>query len=582
MEHIDKSDLDQLEQRLSTSIKDNEKRFRKSTSVCVIMSLLAFLLFSLVVGYYLFTVSNRVTNVTSQVRQIPPPVGATPTASGSARVTSSAAPNSDTLNALDARLRSLEGLQDVISSTSRGALEQMYLVFVIVASFFGIFSVFFAYRQIVADGGREKHDEEMRGLVGSFRENITVINGLMTTLEQGFRFRDDVSKALKTIDSQITDFQTYRHRTESNLLDKINSLNVEAFDIARRYIDRDRFKSEENRGKLDNFSINMTTLERMADDNVQFSPFAYFLRALHYFNVTQYDLAEADMNQANKLASREIAKQTDSWYGNVVSGEVIAQIRRMLMDSYYHLGIIYYNLGKYKEARNDFQEAYQHNRGDYRSRCYIPELMFFDPSIPVADCIAEFTTVEQEMRSLSISEQSASDWHRAMASLLMRKGNVFLPKISPLSRRSGYRDVENAERAAELYRQALEEWNLLPKGSILDIFIPFSLGQALMDLGRAEWEGHDPEDLFRQAFTDAQKQIVLKTEPIVLTQLNYALAISAHHGQMDGENPRSYLSRAREHLQHVPTVVRIYSPINKIDLSREEILAEMQIFERNI
>jgi hypothetical protein len=62
--------------------------------------------------------------------------------------------------------------------------------------------------------------------------------------------------------------------------------------------------------------------------------------------------------------------------------------------------------------------------------------------------------------------------------------------------------------------------------------------------------------------------------------LNYALAICAAETNVPNENSSFYLSRAREHLTRVPPEVRVFSPINKINLTREEILAEMDEFER--
>ena len=88
--------------------------------------------------------------------------------------------------------------------------------------------------------------------------------------------------------------------------------------------------------------------------------------------------------------------------------------------------------------------------------------------------------------------------------------------------------------------------------------------------------------LFQQVFYEIRKQIVLKTEPILLILLNYVLAICASRADIRAENPRSYLARALEQLQRVPTDVLIFSPINKINLSREDIIMEMETFEENL
>jgi hypothetical protein len=114
------------------------------------------------------------------------------------------------------------------------------------------------------------------------------------------------------------------------------------------------------------------------------------------------------------------------------------------------------------------------------------------------------------------------------------------------------------------------------------LFVHFSLAQALELLSRTEWQDKTPGELFEQVFFDMRKIIILKTEPILLGQLNYVLSICSSKTKISGENPRTYLIRAREQLQHIPSNVKIFSPINKILLTREDTILEMELFEKSL
>ncbi len=490
----------------------------------------------------------------------------------------------DELLSLSARLTSLETLQEAMVSTSKGALEQMNFVFATVAAFFGLFGLFFAYRQIVADNTQDKHDEEMRGLVGSFRQNIDVVNGLIGTLKEAYDYRERVETQIGKLTDQLSAVEKYKENEERNLKQKVRALNGEAFGLFSQEIDRQKFKDEEIKGRLENFYVNMNAVEGRGEARSLFSPFCFFLRALHFFNMTQYEAASVDLEEARSLGSREIARPTLGLYVDAIESEAVAQLERLLEDCHYHLGIIYYNLGDFDKAQDRFREAYRRNHLDFRSRSYIPELKFFDSRIPFYQAIGEFEAVEKELQRLSSEDRAKIDWAGAMASLKMREGNCYLPKqpFHPKGRIS-YVSEEDALRAVSTFREAYKYSQQMPaKASMTDVFVRLSLAQALERVDRSEWQDQTPFDLYEKVFRDIRQQIAFKTEPIVLVQLNYALAICAGRARLRGENPQLYLARAREQLQRVPTNVLIFSPVNKIVLRRDEILAEMDLFEKNL
>ena len=451
---------------------------------------------------------------------------------------------------IKARLTFLENQQGNIAATSKGALEQMYFIFMVVSGFFGLFAAFSAYRQLLADTGQEKHDQEMLSLVGSFRKNIDVISGLITTLQQTYEFKGKVEERIQHIDHQIVQIDRFKQRTEQTLREKLDDTNTEALTLFRRPLDRQSFKSEEMKGKLQTFYVNMNTVERMGDISGLLNPFTYFCRALSFFNQMQYEPASKDLEEASRLGHREVEamKPTMTWYGECTEAQVKEQLQRMLSDCSYHLGIIYYNLGRFEAASKGFREAFSIDKLDFRSRIYIPELMFFDPAVPFAKVRLEYQAVYRELNNLSLEARRSlkMDYEEAIASLKMREGNIYLPKKVRLPARDAYRGEENADLAVSCYREAFEHSRRIAQREtvpLTEVFASVSLAQGLELVGTSQWGQQQPVNLFRDAFHDISKQIVFKTEPNVLVQLNYFLAICAERAFRGTENPRTYLSR---------------------------------------
>lgn len=487
----------------------------------------------------------------------------------------------ETRDEFNSRLSSVETLMEAITSTSSKALEQMNFIFTIVAAFFGLFSIFFAVRQFMSDEGKEKHDAEMIELVGSFRQNINVVNGLIETLKESYSYRDKVEKEFGELKTELMIVKDYKKRAEENLQEKILSLNKRAYQLFQEF-DRENFKREENKSKLENFHDLLNAIEFTGEVEEKLNPFCFYLRGLRYFNATQYELAGKDLELSKKKGSREYANPSLNKYGDVISGEIVRYLENMLEDVEYHLGIIYYNLGEYKIARERFKEAFNKKHLDFRSRIYIPELMFFDSKIAFSQVIDEYKIVRKELEKLTSDERMKIQWEASMVSFLIRYGNCYLKKLIPLEHRRQYQSEENNEKAAEIYWEAYDliEKKGSKKPTLQETFVKFSLAQALPLSRGTEWKGTSPNNLYRQVFYEIKKEIILKTEPILLMLLNYVLAICANQGEIKEENPFAYLTRSREYLQQIPNDVKIFSPINKINLNREEILKEIEDYER--
>ena len=570
--------IDAIKRQIDAELLANSTRNRRSTALMMTLGFAVLLLFAFIMYRQDIAITNRISSLESTLDKsshlITVPAGKAPTTNESIQ-------SDEFKKAVDARLQALETLQDAMVSTSKGALEQMNFAFSVVAIFFGLFSLFFAYRQIAGDASQELQDSEMRGLVGSFRENITVVNDLIASMHESFKHQEQMKNRMGELDASIADVKRFKERTVATQTEKVADLNEVAYSLFRDKIDRQSFKAEENRGLLSNFHMNMTALERTGDVSQFFSPICYVLRALHFFNVTQYELAAKDLEEARKIGIREIASPTTGWYGDSIESDAIKNLQQMLIDCNYHLGMIYYNLGEYAKSRERFQDVSKKNHLDFTARTYIPELMYFDTQIQFSKTIQEYESVQRELESLSSDEKRKIDYAGALAILMMKFGNCYLRKRIPLTHRRVYQSDEEPFRALTQYRaamKALQESRL--KGTLPDVFVRMSLAQGLEAVGREHWGSDSPAELFVSAFGDLRKIAATKTEPLVLALLSYSLAVCAKGGSLSQEDPRTYLARAREHLHRIPSCVLVFSPINKINLSHEQLMWEMDEFEK--
>ena len=86
------------------------------------------------------------------------------------------------------------------------------------------------------------------------------------------------------------------------------------------------------------------------------------------------------------------------------------------------MGIIHYNLGQHDSAIIEFTTAYERNPLDFRSRIYIPELMFFDETSDPRKTEEEYRIVEDELSNITSENRKrmispSPSWEAHYASL---------------------------------------------------------------------------------------------------------------------------------------------------------------------
>jgi len=493
---------------------------------------------------------------------------------------------SGTNKSFEDRMALIEQRQDLLVESAHKDVERLYLIFAGVAAFFALFSIFSAFRQLREDNSRQRLEEqeqkEVQKVMVAFRDNISTINSLISTLKDTIDYRTQIAKDLEKVDQRLIEFSDYKESEEQAYRSRVDSLNRRASHLFLKcQIDksnREAFKREEHRTNLEPLGDNFDTLLTTGDLTELVSPIGLFLRGLSFFNAMDYENALLRLLEARENAEKQVINPLPQ-YGTWAPDEIQKYLQILIKEASYHIGIIQYNLGYYEKARQDFEKAYSKDSLDFRSRIYIPELMFFDHVIEPSVTEAEYEKIEMELNNITSDKRKKMlpNWETHYASLKMRQGNFYLPKkdLRPKGREL-WAEYENPDKALNCFWEAKEK---TPSST----FVTFSLAQAMYYKGPSSlWRDLTPEKLFKETFYQFRNDAVLKTEPILLTLLFYCTAISCYHAQIRGESPSPYLVQARQHLQRVPQGIKIFSPINKINREKADIIKEIDQLEQQV
>jgi len=479
----------------------------------------------------------------------------------------------------------LKERQDLLVEADAKNFERIKTTLEVVGVVFSLLTILIVFRQFQEQSRQNKlEDENMKDakvMMKSVKDNIDAFNALMTMLKDTFKFQKDITDSMEKIDSQIKTLDESRKQDENSFVSRVGSLNNLAAEVFSKCQfqsrDREAFKLEDNRIALNSVTSLVTTLEQISNISGLASPVVVFLRAMSRFNSMEYEEAVSDLREARNDALAQLESPRKQQYGKWNLDETKANLCALNDESCYHLGIIYYNLGKYPEARKEFKAAYEKNKLDFRSRIYIPELLFFESDSDPHRVEDEFKAVERELEDVATADRSKMKptWDSHYASLKMKQGNLYLKKNAfRADRRLAWEKHEDQTAAISCY------WSANDKNPN-NVFVKFSLAQAMITFprGSACWKSLSPEKLFREAFYSFCNEAVVKTEPILLTVLYYCAAISCFHAEISGQTPSQYLMQARQHLRRVPKNIRIFAPLNKINMKHEEILDEMKRLE---
>jgi tetratricopeptide (TPR) repeat protein len=469
----------------------------------------------------------------------------------------------DTGNALT-QIQLLRERQDILVEGANRAVSNLQISLVGIGAIFTTLAGFWTYRQVRDDRHRIQVEaqslQQIQAMATSYTGNIASINALINALSRTLSFQDKITRSL---DDRAKSIDEHLQRLEEDRIKRDNASTVQAACINERAAlmfvrcgierkNRGLFKSTDIRDDLHVLGQQVDTFENLGEAANVLSPIAFFLRGLDRFNAMLYDDAVRDSARSRDNARAQIDDPLPQ-YGTWGHEERVSKLQALLDEIHYHSGIVHYNLGDYSSALDEFQEAFERNPLDFRSRYYIPEIMFFksDPGQAAADATArEFGKAEDEMKDLSTEQRNRLDpeWHVLYTQLKMRMGNFYVPKPSiALQRTKPWEKYEDATTAIDHYYEAYLADPANP-------FVKFSLALAMaLDNRPSRWRNLNPGTLFAEVFKEMRATVFTRTEPIVACLLYYSMALCVLYGHLAGENALALLMSSRQQLQRVPS-----------------------------
>jgi len=156
-------------------------------------------------------------------------------------------------------------------------------------------------------------------------------------------------------------------------------------------------------------------------------------------------------------------------------------------------------------------------------------------------------------------------------------GNVYLKKKFPLPQRSGFTEFENQERAINHYWNAYKYAKASGTGSGR---AAYAISQAMEGLGASSWRGHNKEEMCREASAVLGSRLTQDLDRLNDVLFNEILALCSDTVGASADVSRGYLYQARSSLRELPNNVKCFSALNKIRLSRPDLLGEFALVEK--
>jgi tetratricopeptide (TPR) repeat protein len=470
------------------------------------------------------------------------------------------------------QLEYLEVRQTAILDETKNSLERMTFLFTTVAAFFGLFSLYFGYRQIMLDAKKdesaEQYDQEMRNLVRSFQENITTISSLISTLEQSYAYRKEIESKLGEITSRADVLEKARTEREAKYKLLIDSLNSESIRLFLLGLNRKSISAEENKLLIDNFKSRMENAEIEVDSSLTLNPLCYFMRGLGYMLRYQFRKAVVDFERAHQEAIKEQQKPTSQMYANIDRESIELILREAAARAHYFQGVCLRNIGQFKESLQAYKSCLQVTSDDFEAQTEQLQVMYFIKETSFLNIEKEFNRVQQILDRHLENNPNTTDQEflDARKFIGLYRGNMYLKKKSHISGRSFHIQYEDSIKAIEIFREAYDD----AKTSLT----AFSLAQAYDTPGvsASEWKGTTPKKLYEEALRELSRRIVENNDAHFIITLHYMQAICATKANLD---PLTYLNALRDKLKELPGDVLFFSPVSKVMISKSELLEEL-------
>jgi tetratricopeptide (TPR) repeat protein len=494
----------------------------------------------------------------------------------------------DLSEALAERIKFLEFKQASTLEEGRNSMERSNLTFTTIAAFFGLFSLYFGYRQLTLDAKHEsagdQHDREMRGLVASFQQNINTINSLITTLEKSYDYRKELQAELADIKGRAKDLEVFAAEGNDVFTAQVLSLNNDALEISKEclLLDRTSLNKEKYKALFFNFATRFNQVQSFRHVDSTLNPFCYFLRGLQQINTYQYDSALEDLRSASTRAKKDLQRLDKPYFPEHMRAELPQLLRSLAVIATYFQGIAHKNVGRYDLAQRAFHSALELNPYHLSSLEYAVQVEYLNDACDFASLQTRYQDAYELLQNIKANGiPGEHSWvspgnlkayiNKSFSILKTFEGNMYLKKEIPCRQRARFQSWEDTERAATCYWDAYEYSG--------HYHAAFSLSQALRQLGSSHWRRRTPKQLLEEAFVALKKQVTEDDDRLYSVTLYYMLGICAKC--LENERDTSYFTIARDSFRQVPDGVFAFSPISKVRLHRFELLTEMDLFERS-
>lgn len=246
--------------------------------------------------------------------------------------------------------------------------------------------------------------------------------------------------------------------------------------------------------------------------------------------------------------------------------------------SWFHRGILLYNIEKYSEAIDSFQNAKSIMPKFLSPDLYILESKALSTrSNPTSKLESDFEDLVHKVEGGEFSTSEIQDPNEFLAEVLVRFGNLFFARG----------DDSESSRTYDP-RKALSKYSEANDADPNSYLATFSHAQALV---RCKNEGFDSKSnpqqasaLFRKSFDIIVNKITQTSESRVKVMLYYMASICAIFGRNDRELAKSFLPQIVGEVSELNyrKETKIYSPTAKAVLSIEDFMSEVREFSTRL
>ena len=419
----------------------------------------------------------------------------------------------------------------------------------------------------------KRQEDGNKDLFDSVQANINEASSLFRALKDMLSLKEDADKIKQDLDDQQRQIR----------LGIIQDINAEAIQICRN-VTRSNYTSIDLQDTIHEFAAKFKQYKKeyTIEDSELVS--ACILIMGIDLRVRDIDVRLNLLEQACDFGIRDLRSEPSEDLGVGMSNDEFRKWSKVCTnEAFYHLAIVLYNIGEYRQAITKFEEAININKNDVSSMLYIPEAKFLGfLEDDFNKIVGEFELIAQNIKEIQKTGMWSEEQRDVLLSLTyVRLGNCYYAR----SKFEPFRKYRSLQRANECFSKA-------QKLCTTSYLACFSYAQTLSAWAaqlKPETPGReklftDAEKFFTYVFSKIRDKLATTSEPKIRLMLFYMLAICAKEGNIPGEIPQTYIAQIYSEKGNLGTDsrLRIFSPRTKNDLNVEEFIYEVEEFQRRL